>query len=70
MVRIYRELTTVMYNVRTHVLPKLFMLQTWKLHSKITQCSYTYHYILVRIPWKRLFLYVSFKIAENPTNMP
>ena len=69
-VRIYRELTTVMYNVRTHVLPQLFNLQTWELHSTITQSSYTFHYIWVRIPWKLLFLYASFEIAENPTNQP
>ena len=69
-VRIYRELTTVMYNVRTHVFPQLLMLQTWKLHSTIMQSSYTFHYILVRIPWKLLFLYISFEIAENPTNQP
>ena len=69
-VRIYRELTTVMYNVRTHVFPQLLMLQTWKLHSTITQSSYTFHYILLKIPWKLLFLYISFEIAENPTNQP
>ena len=70
MVRIYRELTTVMYNVRTHVFPHLFMLLTWKLHSKITRCSYTFRYILGRIPWKLLFLYASLEIAENPTIQP
>ena len=70
MVRIYRELTTVMYNVRTHVFPQLLMLQAWKLHSKIKRCSYTFRYILVRIPWKLIFLYASLEIAENPTNQP
>ena len=69
-VRIYRELTTVMYNVRTHVFPQLLMLQTWKLHSKITRYSYTFYYIFWKIPWKLLFLYASLKIAENPTNHP
>ena len=69
-VRIYKELTTVIYNVRTHVFPQLLMLQTWKLHSKLTRCSYTFHYILLRIPWKLLFLYASLKIAKNPTNQP
>ena len=70
MVRIYRELTTVMSNVRTHVFPQLLILQTWKLHSKITRCSYTFHYIFLRIPWKLLFLYASLEIAENQTNQP
>ena len=70
MVRIYKELTTVMYNVRTHVFPQLLMLQTWKLHSTITQYSYTFYYILLKIPWKLLFLYASLKIAENSTNQP
>ena len=67
---IYKELTTVMYNVRTHVFPQLLTLQTWQLHSKIKRYSYTFHYILVRIPWKLLFLYASLKIAKNPTNQP
>ena len=70
MVRIYRVLTTVMYNVRTHVFPKLLLLLTLKLHSKIMRCSYTFHYILVRILWNLLFLYASLELAENPTNQP
>ena len=69
-VRIYKELRTVMYNVRTHVFPQLLTLQTWQLHSKIKRYSYTFHYIFLRIPWKPLLLYASLKIAKNPTNQP
>ena len=69
-VRIYKELTTVMYNVRTHVFLQVLMLQIWKFHSKITRYSYTFHYIFLRIPWKLLFLYASLNIAKNPTNQP
>ena len=69
-VRIYRELTTKMYHVRTHIFPQLLMLLTQKMHSTITQSIYTFQYFLVRIPWKLLFLYASLEIAENPRNQP
>ena len=69
-VRIYKELTTVMYNVRTHVFPQLLTLQTWKLHSKINAILLHIPLYFLKNPMKTFILYASLKIAKNPTNQP